>query len=199
MIKRPSLNGSRLQSVRCRKQTVGGYFKLWQDLLIFAELCEYFENCANIGRSIQRPQPNIATAWFCKIQHRCSSRCMEGTIWIIMNLILWNSTPIILIDLNMILQNIFVFSEPAKILCNLIYRIFLFRFTQIKFVPSLQKPCIFWILDSVLKFWFFRIQHQFSSRCIAQMRHSWVLGISMSWLRFQTWFDKRICWPGLPR
>ena len=32
-----------------------------QNLLIFAELCEYFENCANIGRSIQRPQPNIAT------------------------------------------------------------------------------------------------------------------------------------------
>ena len=106
MIKRPSLNGSRLQSVRWRKQTIGGYFKLWQDLLIFAELCEYFENCANIGRSIQRPQPNIATAWFCKIQHRFSSRCMEGTIWIIMNLILWNSTLTILIDLNMILQNI---------------------------------------------------------------------------------------------
>ena len=56
-----------------------------------------------------------------------------------------------------------------------------------------------YILDSKSlehKFWFFRIQHQFSSRCISQMGHSWVLGISMRWLRFQTWFDKRICWPG---
>ena len=48
MIKRPSLNGSRLQSVRWRKQTVGGYFKLWQDFAdicwivrIFRELCQY--------------------------------------------------------------------------------------------------------------------------------------------------------------
>ena len=28
------------------------------------------------------------------------------------------------------------------------------------------------------------------------MGHSWIPGISMSWLRFQTWFDKRICWTG---
>ena len=35
---------------------------LFQIVTGFAELCEYFENCANIGRSIQRPQPNIATA-----------------------------------------------------------------------------------------------------------------------------------------
>ena len=34
---------------------------LFQIVTGFAELCEYFENCANIGRSIQRPQPNIAT------------------------------------------------------------------------------------------------------------------------------------------
>ena len=43
-----ALNGSWLQSVRCRKQTVGGYFKLWQDFAdicwivrIFRELCQY--------------------------------------------------------------------------------------------------------------------------------------------------------------
>ena len=100
MIKRPSLNGSRLQSVRWRKQTVGGYFKLWQDLL----------NCANISRIVpisgevfSVPSPILPPPDSAKFN---TLRCMEETFWIIMNLILWNSTPTILINLNMILQNI---------------------------------------------------------------------------------------------
>ena len=63
----------------------------------------------------------------------------------------------------------------------------------------MQKPCIFWI-PKILYFNSDSLEFNTSfprdALHTAQMGHSWVLGISMSWLRFQTWFDKRICWTG---
>ena len=91
-------------------QIATGFADIPRIVRIFSELCEYFQNCGtNIGPNYSAgPLPNIADAWFCKIQHHFYLSCIRRTI---LNCLNFN-------ELHFVHKNYFVYTNISKMLFN---------------------------------------------------------------------------------